>query len=69
MARTNDSANEVVFGIRVVRSFNTEKHEADRYDKRLLETHSLKIRRDTVRAIYLLGRRVRGLFVCEFLKF
>lgn len=67
MARTNDSANEVVFGIRVVRSFNTEKHEADRYDKRLLETHSLKIRRDTVRAIYLLGRRLTGLGMQVFI--
>lgn len=60
MARTNDSANEVVFGIRVVRSFHTEMHEASRYDKRLMETHSLKTRRDTVRAIYLLARRVRS---------
>ncbi|XP_032435749.1 antigen peptide transporter 2a [Xiphophorus hellerii] len=67
MARTNDSANEVVFGIRVVRSFNTKKHEADRYDKRLLETHSLKIRRDTVRAIYLLGRRLTGLAMQVFI--
>ncbi|MEQ2201976.1 hypothetical protein XENOCAPTIV_021744 [Xenoophorus captivus] len=58
MARTNDAANEVVFGIRVVRSFNTEKHEAVRYDKRLIETQSLKTRRDIVGAIYLLARRV-----------
>uniref|UniRef100_A0A3Q2DUA2 Transporter associated with antigen processing, subunit type a n=1 Tax=Cyprinodon variegatus TaxID=28743 RepID=A0A3Q2DUA2_CYPVA len=61
MARTNDSANEVVFGIRVVRSFNTEKHEADRYDERLKETQSLKTRRDIVRYIYLLARRLTGL--------
>ncbi|XP_047240035.1 antigen peptide transporter 2a [Girardinichthys multiradiatus] len=67
MARTNDSANEVVFGIRVVRSFNTEKHEANRYNKRLLEIHSLKIRRDTVRAIYLLGRRLTGLGMQVFI--
>lgn len=60
MARTNDTANEVVFGIQVVRSFHTETHEASRYDKRLMETHSLKKRRDTVRAIYLLARRVRS---------
>lgn len=59
IAHTNDAANEAVFGIRVVRSFNTEKHEADRYDKRLMETHTLKTRQDTVRAIYLLARRVR----------
>ncbi|XP_013866752.1 antigen peptide transporter 2a [Austrofundulus limnaeus] len=61
IAHANDAANEVVFGIRVVRSFNTEKHEADRYDKRLMETHSLKTHRDTVRAIYLLARRCTGL--------
>lgn len=62
MAHANDAANETVFGICAVRSFNTEKHEAHRYDKRLMETHNLKTRRDTVRAIYLLLRRVRSLF-------
>ncbi|RVE66814.1 hypothetical protein OJAV_G00111170 [Oryzias javanicus] len=67
MARTNDTANEVVFGIRVVRSFHTEMHEASRYDKRLMETHSLKTRRDTVRAIYLLARRLTGLAVQVFI--
>jgi len=67
MARATEAANEVVFGIRVVRSFNTEKHEANRYDKRLMETHNLKTRRDTVRAVYLLARRVRSLFcICVF---
>ncbi|XP_054911196.1 antigen peptide transporter 2a [Poeciliopsis prolifica] len=67
MARTNDSANEVVFGIRVVRSFNTAQHEADRYDKRLTETQSLKNRRDTVRAIYLLALRLTGLAMRVFI--
>ncbi|MEQ2311278.1 hypothetical protein AMECASPLE_018194, partial [Ameca splendens] len=67
MAHTNDTANEAVFGIRVVRSFNSEKHEADRYDKGLLETHSLKTRRDTVRAVYLLARRLTGLGVQVFI--
>ncbi|KAM9385485.1 antigen peptide transporter 2a isoform 1-T1 [Pholidichthys leucotaenia] len=61
MALANDSANEVVSGIRVVRSFNTEKHEANRYDNRLMNTHNLKTRRDTARAIYLLARRLTGL--------
>lgn len=61
MAVANDAANEVVSGIRVVRSFNTEKHEARRYDNRLMETHNLKTRRDTVRAVYLLAQRVRSL--------
>uniref|UniRef100_A0A8C6P752 Transporter associated with antigen processing, subunit type a n=1 Tax=Nothobranchius furzeri TaxID=105023 RepID=A0A8C6P752_NOTFU len=61
MARTNEAANEVVFGIRVVRSFNTNKHEAERYDERLNETRSLKTRRDIVRAVYLLAQRLTGL--------
>ncbi|KAM4725933.1 antigen peptide transporter 2a [Anableps anableps] len=67
MARTNDTANEAVFGIRMVRSFNTEKHEAERYDKRLLEIHSLKTWRDTVRAVYLLARRLTGLGMQVFI--
>nr|XP_015829499.2 antigen peptide transporter 2a isoform X2 [Nothobranchius furzeri] len=61
MARTNEAANEVVFGIRVVRSFNTNKHEAERYDEQLNETRSLKTRRDIVRAVYLLAQRLTGL--------
>lgn len=59
VALANEAAGEVVSGIRVVRSFKTEKHEANRYDNRLMETHTLKTRRDTVRAFYLLARRVR----------
>ncbi|KAM9738051.1 antigen peptide transporter 2a [Menidia menidia] len=61
MARSMEAANEVVFGIRVVRSFNSEKQEAERYDKCLTETHNLRTRRDTVRAVYLLARRLTGL--------
>lgn len=61
MALANEAANEVVSGIRVIRSFNTEKHEARRYDDRLMDTHTLKTQRDTVRAVYLLARRVRSL--------
>ncbi|CAK6971626.1 antigen peptide transporter 2a [Scomber scombrus] len=67
MARTNDSANEVVSGIRVVRSFNTEKHEARRYNNHLMETHNIKTHRDTVRAIYLLARRLTGLAMQVFI--
>lgn len=63
MARANEAANEAVSAIRVVRSFNTEKHEARRYDRCLMVTHTLKTRRDTVRAVYLLARRVRSFFV------
>lgn len=61
MALTNEVAREVVSSIHAVRSFNTEKHEARRYDNRLMDTHTLKTRRDTVRAVYLLVRRLTGL--------
>uniref|UniRef100_A0A3B4G2M6 Antigen peptide transporter 2-like n=1 Tax=Pundamilia nyererei TaxID=303518 RepID=A0A3B4G2M6_9CICH len=61
MASSNEVANEVVSGIRVVRSFNAEKHEIRRYDDHLMDTHNLKTRRSTVRVIYLLARRLTGL--------
>ncbi|XP_038581476.1 antigen peptide transporter 2a [Micropterus salmoides] len=61
MALANEAANEVVSNIHVVRSFNTEKHENRRYHNRLMDTHTLKTRRDTVRAVYLLARRLTGL--------
>ncbi|XP_018539925.1 antigen peptide transporter 2 [Lates calcarifer] len=61
MALANEAASEVVSGIRVVRSFNTEKHEARRYDNRLMGTKALKTRRDIVSAVYLLARRLTGL--------
>lgn len=61
MAQANDAANETVSGIRVVRSFNTGHSEARRYGDRLMDTHSLKAKRDTVRAVYLLARRLSEL--------
>uniref|UniRef100_A0A4W5L5E0 Transporter associated with antigen processing, subunit type a n=1 Tax=Hucho hucho TaxID=62062 RepID=A0A4W5L5E0_9TELE len=61
MARANEAAGETVAGIRTVRSFNTERSEAGRYDHRLMDTHNLKTRRDTVRAVYLLLRRLTAL--------
>ncbi|KAI4817544.1 hypothetical protein KUCAC02_010930 [Chaenocephalus aceratus] len=61
MALSNEVANEVVSSIHAVRSFNTEKQEAQRYDDCLMETHTLRTRRDTVRAVYLLARRLTGL--------
>ncbi|KAM9339827.1 antigen peptide transporter 2a [Symphorus nematophorus] len=61
MALANEAANEAVSGIRVVQSFNAEKHEARRYDNRLMDTHNLKTRRDTITAVYLLARRLTGL--------
>ncbi|KAJ8273749.1 hypothetical protein GJAV_G00105100 [Gymnothorax javanicus] len=61
IARANDVAGECVAGIRTVRSFNTEQSEARRYDDRLMDTHNLKTRRDTVRAVYLLIHRLVSL--------
>lgn len=58
MARANETAGEAVAGVRTVRSFRMEACEACRYDDRLTDTHNLKTRRDTVRAVYLLVRRV-----------
>ncbi|KAG7457607.1 hypothetical protein MATL_G00228900 [Megalops atlanticus] len=61
IARANDAAGEGVAGIRTVRSFNTERSESHRYDNRLMDTHNLKTQRDTVRAVYLLVRRLMSL--------
>ncbi|XP_029920258.1 antigen peptide transporter 2a [Myripristis murdjan] len=61
IARANEAVSEVVSSIRVVRSFKTEQGEARRYEDRLMDTHILKTRRDTVRAVYLLARRLTGL--------
>ncbi|KAL0962356.1 hypothetical protein UPYG_G00339030 [Umbra pygmaea] len=58
IARANESAGETVAGIRTVRSFKTERSEAARFDDRLFDTHNIKMRRDTVRAVYLLLRRL-----------
>ncbi|KAI4887199.1 hypothetical protein NFI96_018102 [Prochilodus magdalenae] len=58
IARANDAAGETVSGIRTVKSFNAEQSESHRYDDRLMDTHNLKTRRDTVRAVYLLVRRL-----------
>uniref|UniRef100_A0A667XSN4 Transporter associated with antigen processing, subunit type a n=1 Tax=Myripristis murdjan TaxID=586833 RepID=A0A667XSN4_9TELE len=62
IARANEAVSEVVSSIRVVRSFKTEQGEARRYEDRLMDTHILKTRRDTVRAfvkcctlIYIFG--------------
>nr|XP_004573097.2 antigen peptide transporter 2 [Maylandia zebra] len=66
LALANEAANEVVSGIRVVRSFNTEKHETRRYDNCLMDTHKLSIRRSTVGAVYLLSQRLTGLVMQVF---
>uniref|UniRef100_A0A8C1D5R5 Transporter associated with antigen processing, subunit type a n=1 Tax=Cyprinus carpio carpio TaxID=630221 RepID=A0A8C1D5R5_CYPCA len=63
IAQANETAGEAVSGIRTVKSFRTELGEAHRYNVRLMKTHNLKTRRDTVRAIYLLVRRVTNLLI------
>ncbi|XP_056154130.1 antigen peptide transporter 2a [Lampris incognitus] len=63
VAKANEAVNEVVSGIRVVRSFNTELAEACRYDDRLKVTQGLKTRRDVVRIVYVLARRITGLAI------
>uniref|UniRef100_A0A9J8CYP1 Uncharacterized protein n=1 Tax=Cyprinus carpio carpio TaxID=630221 RepID=A0A9J8CYP1_CYPCA len=57
VARANETAGEAVAGVRTVRSFHMEHGEACRYGDRLADTHNLRTRRDTVRAVYLLVRR------------
>lgn len=59
MAKANEAVNEAVSAIRVIRSFNTEKHEARRYDDHLMDIRVLVARRDAATAICLLARRVR----------
>ncbi|XP_019963163.2 antigen peptide transporter 2a [Paralichthys olivaceus] len=61
MASANEAASEVVSSIRVVRSFNAERHEAHRYGDCLINIQALKNRRDIVSAVYLLVRRLSGL--------
>lgn len=68
MALAGQAVNEAVSSVRVVRSFNTEKHEARRYDDRLMDIHNLKTRRDTVTAVCLLAQRVRSLSFFFFAK-
>ncbi|MCJ8748012.1 hypothetical protein PDJAM_G00159940 [Pangasius djambal] len=63
IARANDAAGEAVSGIRTVKSFNTKQSEKCRYDERLMDTHNIKAQRDTVRAVYLLVRRLTELGV------
>ncbi|XP_076145901.1 antigen peptide transporter 2-like [Alosa pseudoharengus] len=58
IAQTNDVAGEAVSGIRTVRGFKTEKNESCRYDACLMGTHNLQTRRNTVRAVYKLVRRI-----------
>lgn len=63
IARANDAAEEAVSSIRTVKSFNAKKSEKWRYDEQLMDTHVIKTQRDTVRAVYLLVRRLTELGV------
>ncbi|KAF4075232.1 hypothetical protein AMELA_G00232050 [Ameiurus melas] len=63
IARANDAAGEAVSGIRTVKSFNAKQSEKSRYDERLMDTHNIKAQRGTVRAVYLLVRRLTELGV------
>uniref|UniRef100_A0A3Q2YVQ3 Transporter associated with antigen processing, subunit type a n=1 Tax=Hippocampus comes TaxID=109280 RepID=A0A3Q2YVQ3_HIPCM len=63
MTAANETANEIILAVRTVRSFNAEKHEARHYDDRLMDTHRVKTRRETVRFISLLAQRLIGLAV------
>lgn len=58
MAKASEAVTEALSGIRVVKSFHAEKHEARRYGNLLKDINTLKIRQGTVTAIYLLARRV-----------
>lgn len=49
---------EVLSGIRVVQSFNAEKHEVRRYGNLLKDMSTLKIRQKTAEAAYLIAKRV-----------
>ncbi|XP_067112327.1 antigen peptide transporter 2a [Osmerus mordax] len=61
MALANEVAGEGIAAVRTVRSFRSEGSEGRRYSNRLMQIHKLKIRRDTVRAVYLLVRRLMAL--------
>lgn len=63
LASANTTANEVVSGIHVIRSFKTEKREAKRFDDRLKDICTLKTHRDMIRHVYKLAQRVRSLYI------
>lgn len=58
LAEAREAVTEVVSGIRVVQSFNAEKHEARRYGNLLKDMSTLKIRQKTAEAAYLIAKRV-----------
>lgn len=71
MAEAREAVTETLSGIRVVQSFNAEKHEARRYGNLLKKISTLKIRQGTAKAACLVAERVSlitlslgGTFAC-----
>ena len=58
MAEASEAVTEAVSSIRVVKSFNAEKHEARRYGNLLKDINALKVRQGAAKAAHLLARRV-----------
>ncbi|XP_044124775.1 antigen peptide transporter 2 isoform X2 [Bufo gargarizans] len=63
IAASSDLAKEIVESVKTVQSFAAEEEEVKRYEEALKKTHSLQIRRDMVRALYLLLIRIINLGV------
>lgn len=62
LAKAGEAVTEAVSGIRVVRSFKAEKHEACRYGNLLKDINTTKTRQGTATAVCLLAQRV-GLII------
>lgn len=58
VAKASEAVTEALSGIRVVRCFNAEKHEVRRYGKLLKDINTLKISRETAKAVNLIAERV-----------
>nr|CAC13121.1 transport associated protein [Takifugu rubripes] len=58
LAKAGEAVTEAVSGIRVVRSFKAEKHEACRYGNLLKDINTTKTRQGTATAVCLLAQRV-----------
>ncbi|TNM93170.1 hypothetical protein fugu_018572 [Takifugu bimaculatus] len=61
LAKAGEAVTEAVSGIRVVRSFKAEKHEACRYGNLLKDINTTKTRQGTATAVCLLAQRFIGL--------
>ncbi|XP_056394464.1 antigen peptide transporter 2 [Hyla sarda] len=61
IASSCDLAKEIVESVKTVQSFAAEEEEVKRYEESLKKTHILQIKRDTVRALYLLIIRIINL--------